>query len=121
MRGMNWLTMPTVTIHSLSLIHIWAEDQAEFDALAALPGFDWPGAGGPDDLPVPVHRILRASVDAALERYAGIAAADLTDTSGAVSYTHLDVYKRQEAVLKLAECRAAQDFVVRQAGVSRPY
>ena len=31
---------------------------------------------------VPTHRITRASVDAALERYAGITAAELADTSG---------------------------------------
>ena len=64
------------------------EDQEEFAALAALPDFPWidgftgrPWAS-PADLPVPVHRIPRASVDAALERYAGITTADLADTSG---------------------------------------
>ena len=31
---------------------------------------------------VPTHGITRASVDAALERYAGITAAELADTSG---------------------------------------
>ena len=36
----------------------------------------------PEDLPVPIHRIPRASVDEALERYAGITSADLADTSG---------------------------------------
>ena len=64
------------------------EDQAEFDALAALPDFpyrdevDTLGWASPKDLPVPIHRIPRASVDEALERYAGITAADLADTSG---------------------------------------
>ncbi|UQT50228.1 hypothetical protein M5E87_12225 [Flavonifractor plautii] len=43
-----------------------AGDEAESDALKTLPGYPWdmsPGA-------VPTHRITRASVDAALERYA---------------------------------------------------
>ena len=63
-------------------------DQTEFDALAALPDFpyrdevDTLGWDSPEDLPVPIHRIPRASVDEALERYAGITAADLADTSG---------------------------------------
>ena len=63
-------------------------DQAEFNALAALPDFpyrdevDTLGWASPEDLPVPVHRIPRSSVDAALERYAGITSADLADTSG---------------------------------------
>lgn len=63
-------------------------DQEEFAALAALPGFPWNNESTtvernlPSDLPVPVHRITRASVDAALERYAGITSADLADTSG---------------------------------------
>ena len=63
-------------------------DQAEFDALAALPDFpyqdeaDTLGWDSPEDLPVPIHRIPRSSVDAALERYAGITSADLADTSG---------------------------------------
>ena len=46
--------------------------------MKTLPGYPWdmsPGA-------VPTHRITRASVDAALERYAGITAAELADTSG---------------------------------------
>ena len=63
-------------------------DQAEFDALAALPSFpyrdevDTLGWDSPEDLPVPIHRIPRSSVDEALDRYAGITAADLADTSG---------------------------------------
>ena len=63
-------------------------DQEEFAALAALPDFPWNNESItvdrnlPSDLPVPVHRITRASVDAALERYAGITSADLADTSG---------------------------------------
>ena len=63
-------------------------DQEEFAALAALPSFpyrdevDTLGWDSPEDLPVPIHRIPRSSVDEALERYAGITAADLADTSG---------------------------------------
>ena len=63
-------------------------DREEFTALAALPDFPWNNESTtvernlPSDLPVPVHRITRASVDAALERYAGITSADLADTSG---------------------------------------
>ena len=73
-------------------------DQAEFDALAALPDFPWidgftgrPWAS-PADLPVPVHRIPRASVDAALERYAGITSADLADTSGVLWLEEYDAW-----------------------------
>ena len=54
------------------------EDQAEYAALAALPGYPWDISPGS----VPTHRITRASVDEALERYAGITAAELADTSG---------------------------------------
>ena len=63
-------------------------DREEFTALAALPDFPWNNESTtvernlPSDLPVPIHRITRASVDAALERYAGITSADLADTSG---------------------------------------
>lgn len=55
-----------------------AGDEAEAAALAALPGYPWDMSPGD----VPTHRITRASVDAALERYAGITAAELADTSG---------------------------------------
>ena len=55
-----------------------AGDEAEAAALAALPGYPWGISPGS----VPIHRITRASVDAALERYAGITSADLADTSG---------------------------------------
>ena len=52
------------------------EDEAESNALKALPGYPW--GNSPES--VPIHRITRASVDQALERYAGITSADL-DTS----------------------------------------
>lgn len=55
-----------------------AGDEAEAAALAALPGYPWDISPGS----VPTHRITRASVDEALERYAGITAAELADTSG---------------------------------------
>ena len=55
-----------------------AGDEAESDALKTLPGYPWDMSPGD----VPTHRITRASVDAALERYAGITAAELADTSG---------------------------------------
>ena len=73
-------------------------DQAEFDALAALPDFpyrdevDTLGWASPEDLPVPIHRIPRASVDAALERYAGITSADLADTSGVLWLEEYDAW-----------------------------
>ena len=73
-------------------------DQAEFAALAALPDFpfregvDTLGWASPEDLPVPVHRITRASVDAALERYAGITSADLADTSGVLWLEEYDAW-----------------------------
>ena len=53
-----------------------AEDEAESDALKALPGYPWGVSPGS----VPTHRFLRASVDETLERYAGITTADLTST-----------------------------------------
>lgn len=55
-----------------------AGDEAEAAALAALPGYPWGISPGS----VPIHCITRASVDAALERYAGITSAGLADTSG---------------------------------------
>ena len=75
-----------------------AADQEEFAALAALPGFPFQdgveelGWTGPEDLPVPIHRILRSSVDAALERYAGITTADLADTSGVLYLEDYDAW-----------------------------
>ena len=74
------------------------EDQAEFDALAALPGYPFAGETeelgwtSPNDLPVPTHRILRASVDETLERYAGITTADLTNTKGTLYLEDYDAY-----------------------------
>ena len=73
-------------------------DQEEAAALAALPDFPWNNESVtvdrnlPSDLPVPVHRITRASVDAALERYAGITSADLADTSGVLWLEEYDAW-----------------------------
>ena len=73
-------------------------DREEFTALAALPDFPWNNESTtvernlPSDLPVPIHRITRASVDAALERYAGITSAGLADTSGVPYLEDYDVW-----------------------------
>lgn len=74
------------------------DDQAEFDALAALPDFPFAeeaanlGWTSPSDLPVPIHRILRSSVDETLERYAGIMSADLTSTDGPLYLAEYDAW-----------------------------
>lgn len=75
-----------------------AGDAAEFDALSKLPDFPWrAGDFGKEtltvqDLPVPVHRIPRASVDAALKRYAGITSAELKRTGGALYLPEYDAW-----------------------------
>ena len=74
------------------------DDQAEFAALAALPDFPFAeeaanlGWTSPSDLPVPIHRILRSSVDETLERYAGITTADLTSTDGTLYLPEYDAW-----------------------------
>lgn len=73
-------------------------DQEEFAALAALPGafFAEAYASGrwtsPSDLPVPVHRILRSSVDATLEEWAGVTTEDLQNTDGVLYLEDYDAY-----------------------------
>lgn len=73
-------------------------DQEEFAALAALPGafFAEAYASGrwtsPSDLPVPVHRILRSSVDATLEEWAGVTTEDLQSTDGVLYLEDYDAY-----------------------------
>lgn len=73
-------------------------DQEEFDALAALPDFPFAeeaanlGWTSPSDLPVPIHRILRSSVDETLERYAGITSADLTNTDDTLYLPEYDAW-----------------------------
>lgn len=74
------------------------DDQAEFAALAALPDFPFAeeaanlGWTSPSDLPVPIHRILRSSVDETLERYAGITSADLTNTDDTLYLPEYDAW-----------------------------
>ena len=103
MRGRCASHIPQCALHAgfppkLPDSHSWPPDQAEFDALAALPDFPWQeetdtlGWTSPADLPVPVHRILRSSVDEALERYAGITSADLTNTEGTLYLPDYDAW-----------------------------
>ena len=65
-----------------------AEDEAESDALKALPGYPWGVSPGS----VPTHRFLRTSVDKTLERYAGITTAELTNTDGVLYLEDYDAY-----------------------------
>lgn len=73
-------------------------DQAEFDALSVLPDFPFAQETAdlkwtsPSDLPVPIHRILRTSVDETLERYAGITTTDLTNTDGTLYLAEYDAW-----------------------------
>lgn len=73
-------------------------DQEEFAALAALPDFPFAeeaaslGWTSPSDLPVPIHRILRSSVDETLERYAGITSADLASTDDTLYLPEYDAW-----------------------------
>lgn len=72
------------------------EDAAEFAALAALPGFPWAGRfdgetpRSPEELPVPVHRVPEEAMDAALEKWAGISLADISDRTGTL---YLEEYR----------------------------
>lgn len=74
------------------------DDQAEFAALAALPDFPFAeeaanlGWTSTSDLPVPIHRILRTSVDETLERYAGITTAELASTEGVLYLEEYDAW-----------------------------
>lgn len=74
------------------------EDLEEFAALAELPGFHWKkeyfAESGltPTRLPVPTHRILRASVDETLQKYAGITTAELKNTDGVLYLPEYDAY-----------------------------
>ncbi len=54
------------------------EEADEFEALSKLDNWPFPGAESADKMPVPIHRIPRANVDATLSEYAGITTADLT-------------------------------------------
>lgn len=74
------------------------EDLEEFAALAELPDFHWKkeyfAESGltPSRLPVPTHRILRASVDETLRKYAGITTADLKHIEGTLYLKDYDAY-----------------------------
>jgi len=69
-------------------------DTAEFAALTALPDFfrrENPPAS-PKDLGVPTHRLLRASVDETLKKYAGITTDDLKSTDGVLYLPEYDAW-----------------------------
>ncbi len=74
------------------------EDVSEFEALTKDPNFHWnAGDFGKEtltvnDLPTPTHRILRASVDETLQKYAGITTADLKNTEGVCYLSEYDAY-----------------------------
>ena len=69
-------------------------DADEFEALSGLDNWPFPAAGSADDVFVPIHRILRADVDATLTEYAGITTADLTGvgTEGLIYLKEFDAY-----------------------------
>lgn len=73
------------------------KDEAEFAALAALPDFPWTAENGVREvtvhtIPVPIHRILRSSVDETLQKYAGITTAELKNTDGVLYVPEYDAY-----------------------------
>ncbi len=73
-------------------------DAAEFEALLKHPDFPWNAEDfdkeslAVNDLPVPVRRILRSSVDETLQKYAGITVADLVNTEGVLYLPEYDAY-----------------------------
>lgn len=73
-------------------------DAAEFAALTKLSNFPFHAADfdqkelRAEDLPVPTHRIFRASVDDCLSRYAGITTAELKNGTGVLYLEKYDVY-----------------------------
>lgn len=69
-------------------------DQAEYEALTALPNTRWDREefARPSDVPIPIRRLRREVVDQVLEQYAGITAADLTDTSNALYLEDYDAW-----------------------------
>ena len=70
---------------------IFATD-AEFEALKSVEAwpFDWVETR--DDMPVPIHKYPRSTVDAVLTKYAGITTADLLDTSGVAYLEEYDAF-----------------------------
>ena len=69
-----------------------AADEAEFTALKTLDGWPFRDVERLDEMPVPITRIPAASVDETLTRYAGITAADLTNTAGTFYLKDYDAY-----------------------------
>ena len=69
-----------------------AADEAEFTALKALDGWPFRNVERLDEMPVPITRIPAAGVDETLTRYAGITAADLTNTAGTFYLKDYDAY-----------------------------
>lgn len=72
------------------------EDAAEFEALSRHPDFHFKRPDKEtltvDDLPVPVTRILRSSVDETLQTYAGITTADLKNAENVIYLPEYDAY-----------------------------
>lgn len=73
-----------------------ADDQAQFEALAKLEGFPFQAeedfVPSLTTIPTPTHRYPRAAVDATLQKYAGIATADLTNTEDVLYLPEYDAY-----------------------------
>lgn len=56
--------------------------EEEFEALRAAEGWPWETDRPLEKMPVPIHKYLRADVDASLMEHMGITTADLTGVSG---------------------------------------
>ena len=56
--------------------------EEEFQALREAEGWPWETDRPLEKMPVPIHKYLRADVDASLMEHAGITTADLTGVSG---------------------------------------
>ena len=69
-----------------------AASEAEFEALKALDGWPFRNVERLDKMPVPITRISAASVNETLKTYAGITAADLTNTGGTFYLEDYDAY-----------------------------
>ena len=101
----------------LSLIHIWviSDDEVKERYAARQPYGEWLDRNlvKLKELPIPNHRVERASKEqrARLQKAFGYTYEDVRNTilpmarTGAVSYTHLDVYKRQ--AVSMAAARTA--------------
>jgi len=65
---------------------------AEFEALKGVDGWPFEWVEKRDDMPVPIHKYPRSTVDAVLTKYAGITTADLLDTSGVAYLEEYDAF-----------------------------